>query len=309
MTYRTLRLLPLFSAFALAPLGAGAADAPMAVAPLQLADRVFTFTNTMSNSLAVVGDDAVLLVDSGGSPEKATQLRAAIAKLTDKPVRVLVDTHWHFDHVNGNEVFGTQGATIVGHAAMRTRMRDSRAIDALPNFPAVAYTREELATPAVTFDRTLTLHLGGQTVELVHPATGCAHTDGDAVVYLPQRNIVVLGDLYFEGLYPFIDVAAGGSVDGMIAGCREVLARIDDKTVVVPGHGPVTDKAHLEAFVAMLAGINAKIAPLVAAGRTVEEVKAAKPTAAQYAVWGHGFLTPDQFTEIVYNGIAAQRKQ
>ncbi|MFT3831371.1 MAG: MBL fold metallo-hydrolase [Opitutaceae bacterium] len=308
MTPRSLRLVTLFSVLALAPLGARAADAPKPIEPVPLADRVFTFTNTMSNATAVIGDDAVLLVDSGGSPEIAARLQGALAKLTDKPVRLLVDTHWHFDHVNGNEVFGAHGATIVGHAAMRSRMLEGKT-NVLPGFPAVAYEREEFATPTVTFDQSLTVHLGAQRVELVHPATGRAHTDGDAVVYLPQRNLVVMGDLYFEGMYPFIDVAAGGSVDGMIAGCREVLARIDDQTIVVPGHGPVTDKAHLAAFVAMLADISAKITPLVAAGKTLEEVKAARPTAAQDAVWGRGFLNPDQFTEIVYNGVVAQRKK
>ncbi|HLP02024.1 MAG TPA: MBL fold metallo-hydrolase [Opitutaceae bacterium] len=309
MTPRSLHLLTLFSAFALAPFGARAADAPKTVEPVPLADRVFTFTNTMSNSTAVIGDDAVLLVDSGGSPEIAAQLRVAIAKLTDKPVRLLVDTHWHFDHVNGNEVFGAQGATIVGHVAMRSRMREGRVTNALPRFPAVAYDREELATPTVTFDRSLALHLGGQRIELVHPAIERAHTDGDVVVYFPERNIVHMGDLYFEGTYPFIDVAAGGSIAGMIAGCREVLARIDDQTLVVPGHGPVTDKAHLEAFVAMLTDIDAKIAPLVLAGKTLADVQVANPTAAHDAVWGKSFISPDQFTEIVYNGIVAQRKQ
>jgi glyoxylase-like metal-dependent hydrolase (beta-lactamase superfamily II) len=308
MTPQSLRSLALFSLLALSPLRTVATDTPATVEPVKLAERVFTFTHTMSNSSAVIGDDAVLLIDSGGSPETAVKLRAAIATLTDKPVRLLVDTHWHFDHVNGNEVFGSQGASIVGHSAMRTRMLAGKT-NTLPGFPAVAYERAELATPTVTFDHALTFHLGGQDIEVVHPAVGCAHTDGDAVVYFPQANIVHMGDLYFEGFYPFIDVAAGGSIDGMVAGCREVLARIDAKTVVIPGHGPVTDKAHLEAFVAMLSDINAKIVPLVRAGKSLDEVKAAKPTAAQDAVWGKGFISPDQFTEIAYNGIVANLKK
>ncbi|HPO00305.1 MAG TPA: hypothetical protein PK879_06300, partial [Opitutaceae bacterium] len=115
--------------------------------------------------------------------------------------------------------------------------------------------------------------------------------------------------LYFEGVYPYIDVATGGWIDGMIAGCREILARIDDKTLVVPGHGPVTDKAHLEAYVAMLSGISAKITPMVKAGKSLDEVKAAKPTADYDQVWGQNWNKPDAFVELAYNGIAAHLKK
>ncbi len=293
---------------AIAPAGLRAADAPPAVEAVRIADKVFTLSHTMCNSAALVGDEGILLIDAGASAEEAAQRQAALAKLTAKPVRVLVDTHWHFDHVNGNETFGAAGATIVGHASMRTRMIEGKTT-ALPGFPAITYTSEALATPIVTFERELTLHFAGEEVLLVHPASGPAHTDGDIVAYFRHANIVHTGDLYFQGLYPFIDVGSGGWIDGMIAANREILARIDDKTIVVPGHGPVTDKAHLAAYIEMLADISTKVTALLRAGKTLAEVQAAKPTAAYDEAWGKLFLKPDQFVELVYNGLVAHQKQ
>jgi cyclase len=303
------RLLALPTLLALVPWCTQAADTPPpAVEAVRLADKVFLLTHTMCNSAALVGDEGVLLIDAGVSADEATQRQAALAKLTAKPVRLLVDTHWHFDHVNGNETFGTAGATIIGHDAMRPRMIEGKT-KALAGFPAVTYTNEALAVPTITFDRELTLHFAGEEILLVHPSSGPAHTDGDVVVYFRHANIVHTGDLYFQGLYPFIDVGTGGWIDGMIAANREILARIDDQTVVIPGHGPTTDKAHLAAYVDMLADISAKVTALVKAGKTLDEVRAAKPTAAHDEAWGKLFLKPDQFVEIVYSGIVAHTKK
>lgn len=302
------QLLALLSLLALAPLAAPAAESPKPVEPVKLADRVYTFTNTNSNSTALVGDKAVILVDAGSSPEQGARLLAAIATLTPNPVRVLVNTHWHFDHVNGNETVGRSGAVIVGHTAMRARMIEGKT-RSLPGFPELTYTDSTVATPTVTFDRMLTLHSGDEEILLFHPATDQVHTDGDTVVFYRRANIVHTGDLFFNDVYPFIDVGAGGWIDGMSAGCREILARIDDKTIVVPGHGPTTDKLRLEAYVAMLEGIGAKVAAFVQAGKTLEEVKAAKPTAEFDAVWGQSWNKPESFVELVYRGLVAHQRK
>jgi glyoxylase-like metal-dependent hydrolase (beta-lactamase superfamily II) len=276
---------------------------------VKLADRIYTFTNTMANSTALIGDEGVILVDSGSTPEECARLQAALATLTPKPVRVLVNTHWHFDHVNGNEPLGAAGATIVAQTEVRTRMIAEKSRQVSPGFPTLAYTNAALALPTVTFDRELTLRSGDKEILLLHPAANQAHTDGDVAVFYRHANILHTGDLFFQGLYPYIDVGSGGWIDGLIASGREMLALIDDKTVVVPGHGPVSDKAHLAAYVAMLADISAKITPLVRAGKTLDEVKAAKPTAAFDDAWGKTWLTGDQFTELAYNGLVAHAKK
>jgi len=286
-----LALLPL------GPLHAAASATPPAVEAVALADRIYSFKNTMAISTAIVGDEGVLLVDSGDKPEVAANLQAAIAKLTTKPVRLLVNTHWHYDHVNGNAFFAERGALVVGH----TRMRERVATQEHP-LPVTAQ-------PAIAFEQRLTVHFAGEELELLHPDNQQAHTSGDIVVYYRHANIVHMGDLLFSNTYPYIDVADGGWIDGMAAACREVLARIDGKTVVVPGHGPIVDKAGLEAFTAMLEGVSAAITPLVKAGKTLDEVKAAKPTAAFDAVWGKGWMKPDTFVELAYNGIVAHQKK
>ena len=306
LNYRSVALLALL---ALAPFGAYAADAHKAIEPVKLAEHIYTFTNTGSNSTAIVGPEGVILVDAGNAPEQGSQLLAAIATLTPKPVRVLVNTHWHFDHVNGNEPLGVAGATVVAHREVRTRMIAEKDREVGPGFPTLVYKNAALALPAITFDRELTLHSGDEEILLRHPAAGQVHTDGDTVVYYRRANIVHTGDLFFNDVYPYIDVAAGGWIDGLIAGCREILARIDDKTIVVPGHGPTTDKKRLEAYVAMLEGISAKVTALVKAGKTLDEVKAAKPTAEFDQVWGQNWNKPDAFAALAYNGIVAHTKK
>jgi len=306
LNYRSVALLALL---ALAPFGAYAADAHKAIEPVKLADHIYTFTNTGSNSTAIVGPEGVILVDAGNAPEQGAQLLAAIATLTPKPVRILVNTHWHFDHVNGNEPLSVAGATVVAQTEVRTRMITEKNREVGPGFPTLVYKNAALALPAITFDRELTLHSGDEEILLLHPAANKVHTDGDTVVYYRRANIVHTGDLFFNDVYPYIDVAAGGWIDGLIAGCREILARIDDKTVVVPGHGPTTDKKRLEAYVAMLEGISAKVTALVKAGKTLDEVKAAKPTAEYDQVWGQNWNKPDAFAALAYNGIVAHTKK
>jgi len=300
------RTVALLALLALASFGV-AADDSGPVEPVKLAEHIYSFTNTSSNSIAIVGDEGVILVDSVSSPAEAVRLQAAIATLTPKPVRVLVNTHWHFDHINGDETFGTAGAVVVGHTAMRTRMIAGK-IKPVPGFRELTFTNFAIATPSITFDQQLTLHSGDEEILLFHPVTDKVHTDGDTVVFCRHADIVHMGDLFFNDVYPVIDVGAGGWIDGMIAGCREILARIGDKTVVVPGHGPVTNKQRLEAYVAMLEGVSAKVTALVQAGKTLDEVKAAKPTAEFDAVWGQSWLKPDTFVEMAYNGIAAHQK-
>jgi cyclase len=186
----------------------------------------------------------------------------------------------------------------VAHDNVRVRMSTEQFLKAfgekVPPSPAVAL-------PVVTFNDTVTFHWNGEEVHAFHVPP--SHTDGDSVVWFKKANVVHMGDIFFNGLYPFIDVDAGGSIDGMIAAVDLVLAKITDQARVIPGHGPLATKADLVAFRTMLAGVRDAVAPLVAAGKSEDEVVAAKPTAAFDAVWGKGFLSPEKFTRIVYAGM------
>jgi glyoxylase-like metal-dependent hydrolase (beta-lactamase superfamily II) len=280
------------------PVAATAAD-ETPLEPVPLADNLLTFRGTMANSAVFVAPEGVLLIDAGDSPTAAARLQAAIAALTPQPVTLLVNTHWHFDHVNGNGAFARRGAVIIGQTAMRARAVVSDRGQGAGPLP-------ERERPVVTFERELALRLGAETVRLVHPQVGRAHTDGDTVVIFSRANVVHMGDLYFEGMYPYIDVEAGGSAAGMAAAIRELLPLLNDQTKVVPGHGPVSDKQKLTAFADMLADISGRVQSLITAGKTLAAVQAAKPTAAYDEKWGHGFMKPDGFVELVYRGLGAR---
>ena len=304
MTPPGLQFLALAALLAFVSPHAIAADTPQSVEPVQLATNIYTFTHTSSNSSAIVGDEGVILVDAGKTAEEGARILAAISTLTPKPVRLILNTHKHTDHVGGDLPLVEAGAAIVAQAKVRTRLLAEMNPQGTPG---AAFSAGAL--PTITYDRELTLYCGDEEILLLHPAANHVHTDGDTVVFYRKANIVHMGDLYFEGSYPVIDFRAGGWIGGMVSGCREMLARIDAKTVVIPGHGPVTDKAQLEAYVAMLSDIGAKVTALIQAGKTLDEVKAAKPTAAYDRTWGKGRRNGDQFAEIVYNGIVARAGQ
>jgi cyclase len=245
----------------------------------------------------LVGADGVLLVDDEYAP-LVPKILAAVKQLSPKPIRFVVNTHWHGDHTGGNAGMGTEGATIVAQDNVRKRLSTDQYNKvfkrATPASPAIAL-------PVVTFAEGLTFHFDGEDVEVVHVVP--AHTDGDSVLWFRKANVVHMGDNFFNGLYPFIDVGSGGSVDGMVTAVDSVLARIDDQTKVIPGHGPLGTKADLKKFRDMLATIRDRIKKDIAAGMTQDQVVASKPTAEFDAAWGGGFLKPEAFTTLVYGAL------
>ena len=212
------------------------------------------------NLVASVGDDGVFLIDDEYAV-LAPKLRAAVAKLSDRPVRFVVSTHWHSDHTGGNEALAGDGAVLVAHEAVRVRMSRDQFIAGLGrNVPA----SPAAALPVVTFAEGLRLHLNGHAVRVIHVAN--AHTDGDALVHFEDAGVLHMGDTYFAGMYPFIDLSSGGSLEGMIAAVDRGLALCDAKTRVVPGHGPLSDRAQLEDTRAMLASVRERVSSAIAAG-------------------------------------------
>jgi cyclase len=248
-----------------------------------------------------VGPDGVLLIDDEFAPltEKIT---AAIRKLSPEPVRFVINTHFHGDHTGGNENFGQAGAIIVAQDNVRLRMSTEQ-------FNQVFNRRTppspEKALPVVTFNDAVTFHWNGEEIYVFHVLN--AHTDGDAIIQFKKANVVHTGDVLFNGRYPIIDVDGGGSVKGMIAAADRILSMIDDHTQLINGHGPVADKKALQSYRDMLADISGKISAMLAKGKTLDEIKAAKPTAAYDAVWGQGFMKPDLFVEILVRDLSRKK--
>ncbi|MEP7027643.1 MAG: MBL fold metallo-hydrolase [Candidatus Eisenbacteria bacterium] len=246
-----------------------------------------------------VSPDGVLLVDDQFAP-LTPKIVAAVKALSDKPVRLVLDTHWHGDHVGGNANLAQGGAVIVAQDNVRKRMTEGQVSKF---FDRTTPPVTGAALPLVTFERDVTFHLGDETIRALH--VDRAHTDGDVIVRFEKANVVHMGDTYFNGMYPIIDLESGGSLDGMIAAVDRALPLVDAGTKVIPGHGPMGDRASLVEYRAMLAGIRAAVLPMVRRGRTLAQVEAAKPTAAYDEKWGKGYLKPDRFTEVVFNSLKA----
>ncbi len=261
---------------------------------VNVAPGIYMLVGNGGNIGVSVGEDGVAIIDDQFGP-LVPKIRAAIAKLSPEPVRFVINTHWHGDHTGGNEAFGKAGSIIVAHDNVRRRM----AADQVNSFSGgkVAAAPAD-ALPVVTFDEAVTLHWNGDELDVMHvPA---AHTDGDAIIRFRKANVVHMGDTFFLNLYPFVDTGSGGSTAGIIKVLDRVLPTVDANTRIIPGHGPLATKADLQAYRDMLSTVHDRVAKLVAAGRSQDEVLAAKPTAEFDARWGGGFFKADVWVGRLY---------
>lgn len=250
-----------------------------------VAGKIFMLEGAGGNIGVSVGEDGIVVVDDQYAP-LAPKIKAALASITDQPVRFVLNTHYHGDHTGGNEFFG-ETAPVVAHENVRTRLAEgfpSRNIDPAPDG----------ALPVITFNDRLSIHLNGEEVRAVHIPKG--HTDGDSVIFFTGSNVVHLGDLFFNGLFPFIDIDSGGSVDGAIAGIEALLPKIADDTKIIPGHGPLASKGDLEATLGMLRETSALVRAGLAAGKTAEQMKEEK-ILAKWDSWSWGFISADRFVD------------
>ncbi len=246
-----------------------------------------------------VGEDGVFMIDDH-LPPSTPRLLEAVRSITPDPVRMLINTHFHFDHAGGNEPIGTMGAIIVAHDNVRRRLSADQF------YKAFDFTQKQTAKsglPVITFSRDVTFHLNRDEIHAFHARN--AHTDGDAVVYFRNANVIHTGDIFFNGSYPFIDVAVGGSIDGMIEAVERLVGLATAGTKIIPGHGPLADRAALIRYRDMLLGTRSAVNAAMQGNRTIEEVKAARPTAAWDGVWGGGFMKPDQYVESLYQSLSA----
>ena len=263
----------------------------------KLTASIYMLTGAGGNIGLSIGDDAVFVIDDQFAP-LTPKIQAAIAKLTNKPVKFVVNTHWHVDHTGGNENLGKAGAVIVAHENVRKRMSAEQlsgflSMQIKPSPPA--------ALPVITFTSDVTFHLNGDEVYVFHVAN--AHTDGDAIVHFRKSNVFHLGDLFFNKLYPFIDTSSGGAVDGVVAAVDRVLNIANDDSRIIPGHGPLATKADLKNYRDMLATVSARIKAQIKQGRKLEDAIASKPTAEFDAVWGKGFMTADRFVGMLWQNL------
>lgn len=241
-----------------------------------------------------VGRDGVLLVDDKFEP-LVPKIEAALRGITSLPVRFVLNTHYHGDHTHGNKVFGTK-ATVLAHDNVRTRIAADDRFDGRPGTRA-----PRQALPILTFDHSLRIHLDGEEIRGIHLPHG--HTDGDTVVYFETSNVVHMGDDLFNGMYPFIDLEAGGSVKGYIAAVEEVLSEVPGDVRIIAGHGPLASRSDLEGYLAMIKETTAIVERGIAQGRTLDQLRADKVLAAFDARWGGGFMKTDVYLAQLFNSL------
>lgn len=272
-----------------------AVTAPIETTPLR--GPLNMLSGSGGNITVLTGKQGKLMVDAGIAVSRP-RVEAALAAISNAPIKYLIDTHYHWDHTDGNPWVRDDGATIIATAGTVKRVSTATRVDdwdfTFPALPARA-----IPTEILTANKTY--HFDGQTIEvrLLEPS----HTDTDLYVVFKEANVASLGDLFWNGVYPFIDNENGGGIDGMIKADDAILAQLNDDVILAPGHGPVGTKTQFKAFRDMLADVRDKVSAMKKQGKSRDEVLAAKPTAQYDAIYGHFVIDPDFFTRLVYDGL------
>lgn len=268
-------------------------DTPIQVT--KVTDTIFLLRGVGGNMVVQTGPDGKLLIDSSVATAAPAVLRA-VEKLGAHPLRILINTCWLFDHTDGNAAIHESGAFIIAHENTRARLSTPQTVKifnlSLPASPTAAL-------PQLTFPEDDKLYLNNDELDLIH--TPNAHTDSDIFIHFVNGNVIHAGDLWSNGTYPLIDESSAGTVNGMIRGVDQILTIVDDRTRIVPGHGPVGDKGALQKYRDMLSTVANRIEKLKIAGQSLQQVIAAKPTADYDAAWGRGLMTPEMFVTVIYN--------
>jgi cyclase len=273
-----------------------AAGASTPVKTTKLYDNIWLLQGAGGNMAVQTGKDGIILIDSSFATA-VPHIKEAITGVSSDAPHSLINTHWHIDHVDGNEGMHAAGYKVIAHDKTKTRMSEPAEMKlfhmTIPAYPSGAI-------PSTTFADTLKNNHNGDTVELVHYDP--AHTDTDIYIHFQNADVLHLGDIFFNKSYPFIDEGSGGSIGGTISAAQKSLGLAGDKTKIIPGHGPLGDKADLKAYIDMLSTVRDKVAALKKSGASEQEVIAKKPTADLDSMWAHGG-SPDMFVGIAYRTV------
>ncbi|HXS02179.1 MAG TPA: MBL fold metallo-hydrolase [Pyrinomonadaceae bacterium] len=264
----------------------------------KVAGNVYMLEGAGGNIGVSVGDDGLLIVDDQFAP-LADKIRAALKGIADKKLHFILNTHWHGDHTGGNVAFGPE-ATIIAHDNVRKRLSTEQK-SAVFNSTTPPSPKEAL--PVITFDQTLTVHFNGEDIRAIHYPHG--HTDGDSVIFFSASNVVHLGDDFFAGRFPFVDLESGGSVEGLIKNVGELITKIPNDAKLIPGHGPISTLDDLKSYHRMLQQTTEIVRGKIKAGKTLDQIKS-EGLPAEWAPWGTGFIKTDRWVETIYRSLTAK---
>ena len=264
----------------------------------KVAGNVYMLEGAGGNIGVSVGDDGLLIVDDQFAP-LADKIRAALKGLADKKLRFILNTHWHGDHTGGNVAFGPE-ATIIAHDNVRKRLATEQKSTV---FNTTTPPSPKEALPVITFDQQLSVHFNGEDIRAIHFPHG--HTDGDSVIFFSASNVVHLGDDFFAGRFPFVDLESGGSVDGLIKNIGELVNKIPADAKLIPGHGPISTLDDLKSYHRMLQQTTEIVRGKIAAGKTLDQIKS-EGLPDEWKPWGTGFIKTDRWVETIYKSLTAK---
>jgi len=271
----------------------------------KVSGNIYMLEGDGGNIAASVGEDGIVIVDDQYAP-LADKIQAALKnlKITDKPVRFVINTHYHGDHTGGNLPFANSGSTLIAQDNVRKRLETGGTAGNGGSIKMEAKPAPKGALPVITFDHDVTVHLNGEDIRALHFPAG--HTDGDAIIFFPKNNVVHMGDDFVRYGFPFIDVSSGGSVQGMIAAMEKVSTQLPPDVKVIPGHGALSNLDDVREFTKMLKETSAAVQKAVDEHKTVEQMKQEK-ILAPWAKWSRGFLDADKFIETLYNSLTGSK--
>jgi cyclase len=282
---------------------AGAAQAQTDFSKVQMkatkvAGNVYMLEGAGGNIGVSVGDDGLLIVDDQFAP-LADKIRAALKGLADKKLRFILNTHWHGDHTGGNVAFGPE-ATIIAHDNVRKRLATEQKSTV---FNSTTSASPKEALPVITFDQSLSVHFNGEDIRAIHFPHG--HTDGDSVIFFSASNVVHLGDDFFAGRFPFVDLESGGSVEGLVKNIGELVNKIPADAKLIPGHGPISTLDDLKSYHRMLQQTTEIVRGKITAGKTLDQIKT-EGLPDEWKPWGTGFIKTDRWVETIYKSLSAK---
>lgn len=265
----------------------------------KVAGNVYMLQGQGGNIGVSVGDDGILIVDDQYAP-LADKIRAALKGIADKKLRFILNTHWHGDHTGSNVVFGPE-APIIAHDNVRKRLSTEQRSTV---FNRTTPPAPKEALPIITFNQSLTVHFNGEEIRAIHFPHG--HTDGDSVIFFTSSNVVHLGDDFFAGRFPFVDMDSGGTVEGLIKNIGEIIEKIPAGAKLIPGHGPISTIEDLKTYHRMLQQTTEIVRQKIAAGKTLEQVKS-EGLPAEWQSWGTGFINTERWVETIYRSLTARK--
>jgi len=268
----------------------------------KVAGSVYMLQGAGGNIGASVGDDGIVVIDDQYAP-LADKIQTALKGITDKPIRFVINTHYHEDHTGGNEFF-QQKAPIIAQDNVRKRLEEGGTAGNNGSVKFEAKPQPKGALPIITFDHDVTVHLNGEDIRALHVPSG--HTDGDSVIFFPKSNVVHMGDDFVTYGFPFIDLGGGGSVEGMIAGLESIIPKLPPDVKVIPGHGPISNLDDVRAYLKMLKDTTAAVEAGIKQGKTMDQLKQEK-VLEPWKKYSGDFISSDVFVETLYNDLTGKK--